>query len=196
MQGKQGYLVVDEIYQGLIYENECLTALSYSDDVFVINSFSKYFGMTGWRLGWMVVPERFVDAVDRIVQNLFLAPPTMSQYAAIAAFAPESIEILEQRVATFKQRRDYLLSVLPDLRFKLLAEPKGAFYIYANCDEITADTFLWTQQLLELQGVALTPGVDFTDFEANRYVRFAYTRPIAELKVAVERIRNYINECN
>ena len=191
---KQGMLVVDEIYQGLVYDRKNYTALSYSDDVFVINSFSKYFGMTGWRLGWMVVPEQFVAAVDRVAQNIFLAPPTMSQYAALAAFSSETISILEERVDEFKQRRDYLLSELPALGFKILVKPQGAFYIYADCSEITEDAFQWTQDLLELKGVAITPGIDFGEYEANTHVRFAYTRPVAELKLAIIKIKEFINK--
>lgn len=191
---KRGHLIVDEIYQGLIYDVESYTALACSDDVFVINSFSKYFGMTGWRLGWMVVPEDYVDAIDRMAQNLFLAPPTMSQYAALEAFSPETIEILEGRVAAFKERRDYLLSVLPLLGFKIRVKPRGAFYLYADCSEITHDAHQWTQDLLENTGVAITPGIDFGDYRASTHVRFAYTRPIDELNEAVKRIINYIKK--
>lgn len=191
---EQGRLIVDEIYQGIVYDGESYTALSLSGDVFVINSFSKYFGMTGWRLGWMVVPDRYVDAVDRVAQNVFLAPPTMSQYAALEAFSPETTAILEDRVNTFKQRRDYLLSTLPELGFKILVKPQGAFYLYADCSEITRDAYQWTQDLLETQGVAITPGVDFGEHKANTHVRFAYTRPMEELKEAVLRIINYIKK--
>lgn len=190
---KHGHLIVDEIYQGLVYDTESYTALSFSEDIFVINSFSKYFGMTGWRLGWMVVPEPFIDAVDRIAQNIFLAPATMSQYAALAAFSSETIAILESRVDVFKERRDYLLSALPSLGFKLLVKPQGAFYLYADCAAITQDAFTWTRELLEAQGVAITPGIDFGEHNANTHVRFAYTRPINELKEAVIKIRNHIN---
>ena len=189
---KGGHLIVDEIYQGLTYGTEDSTALSLSDDVFVINSFSKYFGMTGWRLGWMVVPDDYVDAVDRIAQNLFLAPTTMSQYAALTAFKPETEEILKSRVETFRHRRDYLVPALKELGFKIPAEPQGAFYIYADCSELTNDSFAWTHDLLETEGVAVTPGVDFGEFEASTHVRFAYTRPIEELEKAINRITRYI----
>jgi len=191
---KQGHLIVDEIYQGLVYEEESYTALACSDDVFVINSFSKYFGMTGWRLGWMVVPEGFIDAVDRIAQNLFLAPATMSQYAALEAFSSDTIEVLENRVAIFKERRDYLLSVLPSLGFRIRVKPTGAFYLYADCSGITQDAFQWTQDVLEHTGVAITPGIDFGEHGADSHLRFAYTRPIDELKEAVSRLRAYIRQ--
>lgn len=191
---KNGALIVDEIYQGLVYDGETYTALSHSDDVFVINSFSKYFGMTGWRIGWMVVPQRYVDGIDRIAQNIFLAPPTISQHAALEAFSTQTIEILESRVDEFRRRRDYLLSALPALGFKIDAVPEGAFYIYADCSTLTDDSQSWTRDLLESQGVALTPGIDFGDHGAATHVRFAYTRPIRVLEEAIDRIRTFIND--
>ena len=187
-----GRLIVDEIYQGIVYTDEDLTALSCSDEVFVINSFSKYFGMTGWRLGWMVVPEAFVDAVDRVAQNLFLAASTPAQHAALAAFEPETIEILERRVEKFRERRDYLLPALREMAFEIPVEPVGAFYIYADCSAITQDSFAWTRGLLEQEAVALTPGIDFGEHEASTHVRFAYTRPVDELERACSRIARYI----
>ena len=187
-----GNLIVDEIYQGLVYDAEQYTALSLSDDVFVVNSFSKYFGMTGWRLGWMVVPENYIDAVDRVAQNIFLAPPTISQHAALAAFEPATEEILQRRVTMFKERRDYLLPVLTEMGFKVTAQPQGAFYVYADCSAITDDSFQWTKDLLEKEGVAVTPGIDFGEFEANTHVRFSYTRSVDELKRAMCRIARFI----
>ena len=187
-----GNLIVDEIYQGLVYDAEQYTALSLSDDVFVVNSFSKYFGMTGWRLGWMVVPENYIDAVDRVAQNIFLAPPTISQHAALSAFEPATEEILQRRVTMFKERRDYLLPVLGEMGFKVTVQPQGAFYVYADCSSITDDSFQWTKDLLEKEGVAVTPGIDFGEFEANTHVRFAYTRSTEELKRAMCRIARFI----
>lgn len=192
VSNKSGYLIVDEIYQGLVYDDEEYTALALSDDVFVVNSFSKYFGMTGWRLGWMVVPEKFIDAVDRVAQNIFLAPSTVSQYAALAAFESQSEDILQQRVALFKERRDYLVPALTEMGFKVTAQPQGAFYIYADCSAITDDSFQWTKELLEQEGVAVTPGIDFGKFEANTHVRFAYTHSVDELKRAMCRIARFI----
>ena len=187
-----GHLIVDEIYQGLVYDVDEYTALALSDDIFVINSFSKYFGMTGWRLGWMVVPEDYVDMVDRVAQNLFLAAPTISQHAALAAFEAETEEILQRRVAIFKERRVYLLPVLAEMGFKITAQPQGAFYVYADCSEITDDSFQWTKDLLEQEGVAVTPGIDFGEFEASTHVRFSYTRSVDELKRAMCRIARFI----
>jgi len=193
---KNGHLVVDEIYQGLVYDVEDYTALQYSDDAFVVNSFSKYFGMTGWRLGWMVVPEAFVTAVDRMSQNLFLAAPTVSQYAALAAFFSETETILQQRREEFQKRRDYLLPALQSLGFSVAIKPQGAFYIYADCSAITDDAYSWSYNLLEQVGVAVTPGIDFGDFKASQHIRFAYTRPVTELQRAVELIQIYLNKAS
>lgn len=190
---KQGVLIVDEIYQGLIYDGHDYTALEVSDDCFVINSFSKYFGMTGWRVGWMVVPEFYVDAIDRIAQNIFLAPPTISQYAALNALKVETQATLDERRDIFKQRRDFLLPALQQIGFEIAVEPKGAFYIYANCQRFTDDSYMWVQQLLSQQGVALTPGIDFGHHHANQYCRFAYTQSIDVLEKAVDKIDTFIN---
>jgi len=187
-----GRLIVDEIYQGLVYSDEDLTALKFSNDVFIINSFSKYFGMTGWRLGWMVAPDQYVDAIDRVAQNLFLAASTVAQYAALAAFEEETIEILNRRVSKFRERRDYLLPVLREMGFEIPLEPTGAFYIYADCSSITRDSFQWTRSLLEDEAVAVTPGIDFGEYRASTHVRFAYTRPIDQLERACCRITRYI----
>ena len=187
-----GHLIVDEIYQGLVYSEDDLTALSFSNDVFVINSFSKYFGMTGWRLGWMLVPDEYVDAIDRVAQNLFLAASTLAQYAALVAFEPGTIEILDRRVEKFRERRDYLLPVLREMGFHIPVEPVGAFYIYADCSAITQNSFEWTRSLLEDEAVALTPGIDFGEYQAATHVRFAYTRPVDQLERACCRIARYI----
>ncbi len=189
-----GRLIVDEIYQGLVYDGDDTTALALTDDVFAINSFSKYFGMTGWRLGWMVVPEEYVDAIDRVAQNLFLAASTLAQHAALAAFEPETMEVLERRVEKFRERRDYLLPVLREMGFDIPVEPGGAFYIYADCSAITHDAFAWTRSLLEDEAVALTPGIDFGEYGASTHVRFAYTRPIDELERACCRIARFIQK--
>lgn len=192
VHAKDGCLIVDEIYQGLVYESPNHTALSLSDRAIVINSFSKFFGMTGWRLGWMVVPESYIDAVDRVAQNLFIAASTVSQYAALAAFEAETLEILRGRVDTFRQRRDFLLPELRAMGFTVPIEPQGAFYIYTDCSAITSDAFNWSRDLLEVEGVAVTPGIDFGENAASRHIRFAYTRPVDELESACVRIAKYI----
>ena len=185
-------LVVDEIYHGLTYDAPAVTALSVSDDIFVINSFSKYFGMTGWRLGWLVAPQDVVAEIDKLAQNLFLAAPTLAQYAALKAFEPQNIAILEERREAFRQRRDYLLPALRELGFGIPATPGGAFYLYADCSCLTDDSYGFSQQLLEEAGVAITPGIDFGVNNPERHVRFAYTTSLENLKEGVRRLRGFV----
>jgi aspartate/methionine/tyrosine aminotransferase len=185
-------LIVDEIYHGLTYEGECPTALEFADDVFVLNSFSKYFNMTGWRLGWLVAPQRHIRAIDKLSQNIYLSAPTPSQYAALAAFSPENLEILEARRAEFKARRDYLVPALREIGFGIARMPQGAFYVYADCSRHTADSFAFSRELLEKAGVAITPGMDFGRNQPERYVRFAYTNSIERLSEGVRRIAAFV----
>lgn len=189
---RRGTLIVDEIYHGLVYDGEATTALALSDDVFVINSFSKYFQMTGWRLGWMVVPEAYVREIDKLSQNIYLAAPTPSQYAALAAFEPQTLALLEARRDEFRARRDYLVPALRALGFGIPRTPQGAFYIYAGCASLTPDSFAFAHDLLEQAGVAITPGIDFGRHAPERHVRFAYTRPVAELTEGVRRIAAFL----
>ncbi len=197
VQAKQGHLVVDEIYHGLTYDGlKASTVLSVDQNAFVINSFSKFFGMTGWRLGWLVVPKEYVLVMDRLVQNLFLAAPTMSQYAALSAFDNDTIAILEQRRQKFEQRRNTLLPALLDLGLEIKATPQGAFYIYANCqhllnDKIT-DSDSLAKQWLHKAGVAVTPGNDFGQYQSDQHIRFAYIAEPNRLIEAVERIRRIL----
>jgi aspartate/methionine/tyrosine aminotransferase len=188
-------LVVDEIYQGLTYDVPDRTALSLgSSDLYVINSFSKYFGMTGWRLGWLAGPEDAVEVMERMAQNLFIAANTPAQHAALAAFDPDTIEILETRRLAFQRRRDRLLPALRDLGFAIPVEPTGAFYLYARLPEgLDLDSMTFTRRMLEEAGVALTPGHDFGRHDAARHVRFAYTREIEELDEGVRRIRDWLS---
>jgi aspartate/methionine/tyrosine aminotransferase len=187
-----GSLIVDEIYHGLTYGVEAGTALAVSDGLFVINSFSKYFGMTGWRLGWMVVPPDYVQDVDKLAQNLFLAAPTMAQHAAIAAFSDENITILETRRQEFRKRRDFLLPALRELGFDIPVTPDGAFYLYADCSRFSEDSYAFSIQLLEEAGVAITPGVDFGSNQPERHVRFAYTTSLENLREGVRRLAEYL----
>lgn len=185
-------LVVDEIYQGLVYEEKDHTVLGLgSDGLFAINSYSKYFGMTGWRVGWAVAPADAVDTLERLAQNLFIAAGTLAQRAALAAFAPETLDILEQRRALFRDRRDRLLPGLRGLGFGV-GNPAGAFYIYARLPEsIALDSMVYTTRLLEEEGVALAPGADFGERDASRHVRLAYTRDTAELSESLERLAEF-----
>ena len=192
-RARGGALIVDEIYHGLVYDGEYTTALKLSGDVFVINSFSKYFNMTGWRLGWIVVPEVYVREFDKLSQNIYLSAPTPAQYAALAAFAPETIAILEQRRAEFKARRDFLVPALRALGFSIPVVPHGAFYIYGDCSALTDDSFAFARDLLETGGVAVTPGADFGVNAARRHVRFAYTNALSVLTEGVRRISEFIS---
>jgi len=191
-QSHGGRLVVDEIYHGLTYGEAASTALAVSDDIFVINSFSKYFGMTGWRLGWLVAPRETIAGIDKLAQNLYLAAPTLAQYAALSAFDPENIAILEARRLEFRTRRDYLLPALRDLGFEIAGTPEGAFYLYADCSRFTDDSYGFSVRLLEEAGVAITPGIDFGEHRPERHVRFAYTTSLENLKEGVRRLKAYL----
>lgn len=184
-----GQLIIDEIYHGLTYNRSVTTALALSEHIFVVNSFSKYFGMTGWRLGWLVAPEACVWDAEKLAQNLFLAPSTPAQYAALAAFSPEATEIFEARRQAFQKRRDFLLPALRELGFYIPVVPFGAFYIYADCSRFSDDSYRFAMELLETAGVAITPGLDFGSHRANQHVRFAYTTSMENLAEAVARLR-------
>lgn len=188
---KQGYFLVDEIYHGLTYEIAAPTACAAGDDIWVINSFSKYFQMTGWRLGWMVIPEAYVRDVEKLAQNLVLCPSTPAQYAALAAFAPDTIAILEERRAEFRHRRDFLAPALEAIGFRVTARPEGAFYLYCDCSDLADDSFTLARDLLEKAGVAATPGLDFGSNAPEKHIRFAYTTGIPRLAEAVERLGRY-----
>ena len=186
-----GVLIVDEIYQGLVYEQKDFTVAEYSRNVFVINSFSKYFSMTGWRLGWLIAPSEYIDVIDRLAQNLFLAAPTISQYAALAALDAEAICIYEQQKNELRMRRDFLVAGMTKLGFVISVKPGGAFYIYADVSKFTDDSFTFCSDLLEQVQVAITPGIDFGEHQAARYVRFAYTQPIDRLQQALDRLARF-----
>ncbi|MFV5214526.1 pyridoxal phosphate-dependent aminotransferase [Azonexus caeni] len=190
-RARDGHFLVDEIYHGLTYECDAPTACAAGDDIWVINSFSKYFQMTGWRLGWMVIPEAFVRDVEKLAQNLVLCPSTPAQYAALAAFRPETIAILEERRAEFRRRRDFLAPALEAIGLSVVARPEGAFYLYCNCSAVAADSFALARKLLEDAGVAATPGLDFGANAPEKYIRFAYTTGVDRLAEAVERLRRH-----
>lgn len=188
---KQGHFLVDEIYHGLTYEIAAPTACAAGDDIWVINSFSKYFQMTGWRLGWMLIPETYVRDVEKLAQNLVLCPSTPAQHAALAAFAPDTIAILEERRAEFRHRRDFLAPALEAIGFRVTARPEGAFYLYCDCSALADDSFALARDLLEKTGVAATPGLDFGSNAPEKHIRFAYTTGVPRLAEAVERLRRY-----
>ena len=183
-----GVLMVDEIYQGLVYGIEPWTAFGLPGEVVLINSFSKYFCMTGWRLGWVVLPETALRGFEKLAQHLFISAPAAAQYAAVAAFSPESIGILEKRREEFARRRDFLVPALKKAGLPIPAEPHGAFYVYADCGR---DARAFARELLEKEAVAATPGVDFGAHRTAEFVRFAYTRSMDELEEAVRRIARF-----
>lgn len=183
-----GVLIVDEIYQGLVYGTAPVTAAGLPGEVVIVNSFSKYFCMTGWRLGWVVLPPAAVRGFEKLAQHLFISAPSAAQHAAVAAFSPESLSVLEQRRAEFARRRDFLVPRLRESGLRVPAEPHGAFYVYAECG---ADAKTYALQLLEREAVAATPGIDFGAHQTSRHVRFAYTRSMADLEEAAARIRRF-----
>lgn len=194
VRAKGGHLVVDEIYHGLTYGVEATTALAVDDEAFILNSFSKYFGMTGWRLGWLVAPEAAIPALERLAQNLYISAPTMAQYAALACFEPDTLAIFEQRRAELARRRDYLLPALRNLGFRIEVEPEGAFYLYADISHLGGDAQSFCNFLLETEYVAVTPGLDFGQYRAQQHVRFAYTQSIPRLEQAVARIERALTQ--
>jgi len=187
-----GILIVDEIYHGLTYDMSLKSALCQSHDVIVLNSFSKYYGMTGWRLGWLIAPPVLLPALDRLAQNVFLAASTPAQYAALASFLPEVMAELDQRRDTFRERRDFLLPALRKLGFEIPVVPDGAFYIYADASRFTRDSMAFAEQLLDMTGVAITPGIDFGGHRADEHVRFSYANTMENLKEAVKRIGEFV----
>lgn len=192
VQAQGGCFYSDEIYHGLVYDQPASTALKHSDEVFVINSFSKFFGMTGWRVGWLVVPEDFVGAAEKLAQNIFISTPTHSQYAAVASFSAENLAELERRRLEFQRRRDFLYDGLLKLGFSVASKPQGAFYVYTDVSRFTDDSFQFAKDLLEQEGVAVTPGRDFGDFHAERHIRFAYTASIDRMAAALQRLERFL----
>ncbi|BBP85511.1 aminotransferase [Pseudomonas sp. Pc102] len=188
LKAKGGHLVVDEIYHGLTYGVDAASVLEVDDDAFVLNSFSKYFGMTGWRLGWLVAPPDAVPELEKLAQNLYISAPSMAQHAALACFEPDTLAILEQRRTEFARRRDYLLPALRELGFRIAVEPEGAFYLYADVSAFTQDAYAFCRHFIETEHVAFTPGLDFGRHLANQHVRFAYTQSLPSLEEAVKRI--------
>lgn len=186
-----GVLVVDEIYQGLNYGKASFSALELGEDVFVINSFSKYFGMTGWRVGWLVAAEEAVEPLERLAQNLFLAAATPSQHAAIEALSEAAVVVHEERRDIFQQRRDFLAPALEELGFGFAGGSDGAFYLYADASSLLRegeDALQLSTRLLHDAHVAVTPGIDFGSHRARSHIRFAYTQPIDCLESGVERL--------
>jgi aspartate/methionine/tyrosine aminotransferase len=183
-----GVLLVDEIYQGLVYGLEPWTAHGLPGEVVLVNSFSKYFCMTGWRLGWVVLPPQALRGFEKLAQHLFISAPAAAQHAAVAAFSAESLSVLEKRRNEFARRRDFLVPQLKKAGLAIPAEPHGAFYVYADCGGNAKE---FTSNLLEREAVAATPGVDFGANGTDRFVRFAYTRSMEDLEEAARRLARF-----
>lgn len=182
--------VSDEIYHGLHYGDRAVSALEISDEVVAINSFSKYFSMTGWRIGWMVVPETMVRTVERLAQNLFICPPHASQVAALAAL--ECIDELEGNRAVYAANRGLMLQGLARAGFDRIAPPDGAFYIYADVGALTSDSRAFATQILDGAGVAVTPGLDFDPVRGGGTLRFSYARSTAEIEEGLARLADFM----
>jgi aspartate/methionine/tyrosine aminotransferase len=189
---RHGTLYVDEIYGELVYDRTPTTVLSHTDDAFVINSFSKTFGMTGWRLGWMVVPEWALDAVASLAQNMYISPPAPPQHGALAALTPDGWAEVEERRLAFQERRDLLVGGLREIGFGVPVLPEGAFYVYADCSAFAADSTAFARQLLHDAGVAVTPGNDFGRHAAECHVRFSYTTSLDQIHEGLERMSAYV----
>lgn len=182
--------ISDEIYHGLHYGDRAVSALEVGDDVHVINSFSKYFSMTGWRIGWMVVPEPQIRTVERLAQNMFICPPHASQIAALAAL--ECIDELEANRATYAKNRQLMLEGLPKAGFTKIAPPDGAFYIYADVSDLTDDSLRFASEILTGAGVAVTPGLDFDPIRGHQTLRFSYARATADIAEGLARLQAFM----
>jgi aspartate/methionine/tyrosine aminotransferase len=188
VRAKGGFSIVDEIYLGLQYDGKARSALEYGDDMIITNSFSKFFNMTGWRLGWLVVPPAFVATFEKLAQNLFICPSTLAQHAALACFTPEAMAIFKARREEMRVRRDYIVPALKGLGFGVPVTPDGAFYVYLDCSRYSHDSNQFAHDMLDATGVALTPGLDFGSNEPERYLRLSYATSLDQLKDAIERL--------
>ena len=196
VRARGGFAVIDEIYQGLSYDQPPMSALQFDAEVITVNSFSKYFNMTGWRLGWLVVPESLVATFEKLAQNLFICPSTIAQHAALACFQPESIAVYESRRAEFKRRRDYLVPQLRALGFQVPVMPDGAFYVYADITQVAhqdhGDSAAFCMAVLRQSNVAIVPGADFGLSAPLRHVRFSYATALPRIEEAVARLRRLL----
>lgn len=199
VNSRGGITLVDEIYLGLSFDAQFgQTALALDENIISINSFSKYFNMTGWRLGWMVVPEALVSVVERLAQNLFICPSTIAQHAALACFESDSLAEYERRRAEFKTRRDYFIPELNALGLTVPVMPDGAFYAWADCSQACAklgvkDSWDFSHEVMRRAHVAITPGRDFGSFQTGNFVRFSTANSLPQLKMAIERLKTLLS---
>ena len=196
VRARDGFAIVDEIYQGLSYDHKPVSALALDPDVITVNSFSKYFNMTGWRLGWLVVPDSLVPTFEKLAQNLFICAPTVAQHAALACFKPEALAIFEERRLEFQRRRDYLVPALRALGFGVPVMPDGAFYVYTDITGVAhplrGDSAAFALDVLHRSHVAIVPGDDFGVAAPGRHVRFSYATKYERIEEAVERLRRLL----
>lgn len=183
-------VISDEIYHGIEYDRKAVSALEITDDVYVINSFSKYFSMTGWRVGWMVVPADHVRTVERLAQNMFICPPHASQVAALAALDCD-VE-LRANLAVYAENRRLMLEGLPRAGFAKFAPPDGAFYVYADVSSLTDDSLAFAREILDTAGVAVTPGLDFDPVRGGGTLRFSYARSTADIREGLARLERFM----
>lgn len=191
---RDGFIIMDEIYLGLYYDEEPQSALTLDDDIVVINSFSKYFHMTGWRLGWMIVPPRMFEATDRLAASLAICAPALAQHAALTCFEPDVMHIYENRRLSFKQRRDYLLPNLERLGLHVPVKPDGAFYIFTDISQYSTDSDAFSQKLLHEAGVAAVPGRDFGSAHAKHTLRLSYATGLDRLHEAIDRLEQFLGK--
>lgn len=187
---KGAAFISDEIYHGIEYEAKAVSALELTDECYVINSFSKYFSMTGWRVGWMVVPENHIRHVERLAQNMFICAPHVSQVAALAAM--DCSDELTANLAVYTENRRLMLDGLPKAGFRKIAPPDGAFYVYADVSEFTTDSLGFCKEILEVAGVAVTPGLDFDPIRGASTVRFSYARSTADIQEGLDRLQKFM----
>jgi aspartate/methionine/tyrosine aminotransferase len=192
VHARDGFVISDEIYLGLSYDDIASTALAISDQLIVINSFSKYFAMTGWRLGWVVMPPQLRPALERLAQNLYICASAVAQHAALACFEPESLAIYEAQRAEFRRRRDFLVPALEELGLGVPVHPDGAFYVYADISRFGDDSDRFVESVLQATGVCMVPGKDFGIHSPQRFVRLSYATSYERLSEAVERLQNYL----
>ncbi|PVY81474.1 aspartate/methionine/tyrosine aminotransferase [Cupriavidus alkaliphilus] len=192
VRARNGFAILDEIYQGLSYDAAPVSALSLDPNVVTVNSFSKYFNMTGWRLGWLVVPEALVEAFEKVAQNLFICASAVAQYAALACFTPEALAIYDERKAEFRRRRDLIVPALESLGLRVPVRPDGAFYVYADCRGVNhpaaGDADRLTQAMLHDAGVVMVPGQDFGPHTARDYIRISYATSRENIEEAMARL--------
>ena len=187
------WIISDEIYHGISFHKKAISVLDIVDisneKIIVINGFSKYFAMPGWRLGWSILPENLIETFKNLAQNFFISAPTLSQYAAIQAF--NSLNDFGKNVALYKRNRDFLLKELTRIGFKEIFKPQGAFYLYLNVSHLTNNSTLFCMRMLNEIGVAVAPGIDFDPFEGKKFIRIAFSRPLRDIKAAIKRIKNW-----